>query len=68
MATTLISSDWDRKKKKKFWARTGSGILNTLALLERPAQALKVGIRETGIGDYAETPEGFFAGAGKGWR
>ena len=68
MASVIASSDWDRKKKKKFWARTGSGILNTLALLERPAQALKVGIRETGIGDYDETPEGFFAGAGKGWR
>ena len=47
---------------------TGSAILDTLSLLERPAQALKVGIRETGIGGYDPTPEGFWAGMGKGWR
>ena len=57
-----------QKDRPKPSGGTGSALLDTLSLLERPAQALKVGIRETGIGGYDPTPEGFLAGMGKGWR
>ena len=57
-----------QKDRPKPSGGTGSALLDTLSLLERPAQALKVGIRETGIGGYDPTPEGFLAGLGKGWR
>ena len=55
-----------REEAPKGTGGTGSALLDTLSLLERPAQALKVGIRETGIGGYDPTPEGFLAGMGKG--
>ncbi len=54
--------------ERGFWARTGSKTLDTLALLERPAQGLKVGLREMGVGGYDPTPEGFAAGFGKGFK
>ena len=56
-----------REDKPERSHKTGSAILDTLALLERPAQALKVGLRETGIGGYDPTPEGFLAGMKKGF-
>jgi len=72
--------EWDRDQRiqflndaekaeseRGFWARTGSKTLDALALLERPAQGLKVGLRETGIGGYDPTPQGFAAGFGKGF-
>ena len=54
----------------------GGGFLHTLSMLERPAQALKVGLKETKLGgDIYEalggidtTPsEGFWTGAKRGW-
>jgi hypothetical protein len=76
-----IWKEWDREQRiqflndaekdeseRGFWGRTGSKTLDALALLERPAQALKVGLRETGIGGYDPTPQGFAAGFGKGLK
>ena len=60
----LTASFEDRKKKKKgFWPTTGGYVLSGLEMLERPSQALKVGIKET----LDEDPEGFLEGARRGW-
>ena len=56
------------EEERGFWGRTGSATLDALALLERPAQGLKVGLREMGVGGYDPTPEGFAAGFGKGFK
>ena len=37
------------EEERGFWGRTGSATLDALALLERPAQGLKVGLREMGL-------------------
>ena len=64
MATALgIGPSQDRRKKKKYGPGVGSKLLYGLSLLERPAQALKVGIREAAD----EDEEGFLEGAKKGW-
>ena len=65
MAYELVSADnFSRKKKKKgFWPTTGGYVLKSLEMLERPSQALKVGIKET----LDEDPEGFLEGARRGW-
>ena len=60
----LYSPDEELKKKKKgFWPTTGGYVLSGLEMLERPSQALKVGIKET----LDEDPEGFLEGARRGW-
>ena len=46
MATALGVGVPERRKKKKYGPGVGSKLLYGLSLLERPAQALKVGIRE----------------------
>jgi hypothetical protein len=56
------------EEERGFWGRTGSATLDALALLERPAQGLKVGLREMGVGGYDPTPQGFAAGFGKGFK
>ena len=54
----------------------GKGFLHALSLIERPAQALKVGLKESigggelyrSLGGVDTTPqEGFFTGAKRGW-
>ena len=53
------------------------GVLDYLAMIERPAQALKVGLKESelggnvfrALGGVDLTPEeGFFTGVKRGWR
>ena len=66
MAYELVSANnFSRKKKKKgFWPTTGGYVLKSLEMLERPSQALKVGIKET----LDEDPEGFLEVLeGGGW-
>ena len=61
----LGSFEGIRKKKKKegFWPTTGSYVLGALEMLERPAQALKVGVKEA----FDDDEEGFFEGVRQGW-
>ncbi len=56
--------------------KENKNVLDYLALIERPAQALKVGVKESWLGSKLHqalggvdlTPnEGFFTGAGRGW-
>jgi len=51
------------EEEKGFWPNTGSKVLNVLEVLERPAQALKVGVKEAADGDE----DGFFSGVKQGW-
>ena len=53
---------FDDEEKKGFFPATGSAVLSALELLERPSQALKVGIKESLDGD----DEGFASGFVKG--
>ena len=66
MAYELASLDNLKKKKRKeegFWPTTGSYVLTALEMLERPAQALKVGVKEA----FDDDEEGFFEGVRQGW-
>ena len=64
-------------QKRASSKKSDKGILDYLGLLERPIQALKVGAKESdfggnvfrSMGGIDLTPEeGFFTGAGRGWR
>ena len=51
MAYELVSLYKDDEEDKGFFSSTGSFVLDTLELLERPSQALKVGIKEASDDD-----------------
>ena len=54
---------YERKKKKKHGPGVGSKVLYGLSLLERPAQALKVGIKES----LDDDDDGLWEGMQAGW-
>ena len=73
---TILESQLIGKYDDKIRATGDKGFLDYLALLERPAQALKVGLKESeagadlfkALGHVDLTPkEGFFTGLGRGW-
>jgi len=66
MAEYTLGTLSRRKKKKEprgFWPTTGSYVLGTLEMLERPAHALRVGVKEA----FDDDEEGFFEGMRQGW-
>ena len=73
---TILESQLLGKYDDKIRSTGDKGFLDYLALLERPAQALKVGLKESSagadlfkaLGHVDLTPkEGFFTGLGRGW-
>ena len=73
---TILESQLLGKYDEKIRSTGDKGFLDYLAMLERPAQALKVGFKESeagadlfkALGHVDLTPkEGFFTGLGRGW-
>lgn len=62
MPIVYSGKSFDEDEDQGFFSATGSKVLDTLSLLERPAQALKVGIKEAAT----EDGEGFASGFVKG--
>ena len=62
MAYELVSLYKDDEEDKGFFSSTGSFVLDTLELLERPSQALKVGIKEASDDDDEGFGTGFMRG------